>query len=369
MLRSLFGELGPQRLPTTQREPRDPNAVAAAVRDTDVVFDTDAAQALRGNFENTRSDLGSSSSMITLIDPSGLWAPQVIEALSVAGGQGVERLHLRERTTLRTTATIERTSVPRRSGSPLKVYHATVRVPDGDPDALAHALAEHSHLTAVIVAAMAPHAVTQLLRSLLASTHQPEWRCPWLVFILPPGASALRRRILEQDWPPQVRTAAMSESLSSAASVWNAVLTAWEAAAQSQGAGASAVADGSDDLAPPQWLAGVLASVARTEGVIGCAIAELDSGAVVALDGDDAVQAELRRAVQAACAARRAHVVAGGPTLPAPEELLVALGDRQLLLRPLAKSDSLALVALLDRSRANLALLRYRLIDAERHSV
>ena len=368
MLQSLFGELGPQRLPTAGRAPQDLSPMASVVLDTDVVFETDAARALRSNCESTRADLGASSSMITLLDPSGLWAPQVICALSDASGQRVERIHLRERATLRTMATIERTNVPRLSGQPLKVYHAAIRVQDGPPDALAHALAEHSHLTAVIVGAMAPHAVTELLRGLLSATRQPEWQCPWLVFILPPGASALRQRILEQDWPGHVRTAAMSESLSGAASVWNAVLTAWEAAAQSMQrapvpSGTAPVAA----LAPPQWLAGVLSSVVRTEGVISCGIAELDSGTLIAVDSEDSAQAELRQAAQAMCAARRAHIAAGGPDLPAPEELLVALGPRQLLLRPLAKSHTLAFVALVERSRANLALLRYRLMESERH--
>jgi hypothetical protein len=161
----------------------------------------------------------------------------------------------------------------------------------------------------------------------------------------------------------------MSESLSGAASVWNAVLTAWEAAAQSRPSAPAAEGAKPDEaLAPPQWLAGVLSSVVRTEGVISCGIAELDSGALIAVDSEDnAPQAELRQAAQAMCAARRAHMAAGGPDLPAPEELLVALGSRQLLLRPLARSHTLAFVALVERSRANLALLRYRLMDSERH--
>jgi hypothetical protein len=375
MLYSLFGELGPQRLPTASRAPQDLSAIATAVQDSDVVFDADAAQALRHNFESTRSDLGASSSMITLLDPSGLWAPQVIHALADAGGQRVERIHLRERSTLRTMATIERTNVPRLSGQPLKVYHAAIRVQDGPPDALAHALAEHSHLTAVIIGAMAPHAVTEMLRGLLSATSQPEWRCPWLVFILPPGASALRQRILEQDWPQHVRTAAMSESLSGAATVWNAVLTAWEAAAQTkpwstaQPGSPQGDRDSMVALAPPQWLAGVLSSVVRTEGVISCGIAELDSGNVIAVDADNSASAELRQLAAAMCAARRAHVAAGGPGLPVPDELLVTIGARHMLLRPLAKSQSLAFVALVERSRANLALLRYRLMESERHPV
>ena len=38
--------------------------------------------------------------MVTLLDPSRLWASQVVHALSDAAGQPVQRLNLRERATL-----------------------------------------------------------------------------------------------------------------------------------------------------------------------------------------------------------------------------------------------------------------------------
>jgi hypothetical protein len=344
--------------------------------ETEVVVDSDVARTLRTNFEATRSNLGESSSMITLVDPSGVWAPQVLRALSDAGGHRMERIHLRQRGTARSMATIERTTVSRTNAPPLKVYHVDTRTSEGPADDLLHALTERSHLTAVIVGSMAPHAVTGLIRSLLSATRQPEWQCPWLVFILPPGASGLRQRILEQDWPDSVRTAAMSESLTGPASVWNAVLTAWEAAAQSNRSAAlvdpgdapGLSEDGAEPLVPPQWLAHLLASVASTEGVLGCGIAELDRGELIAMDPRDTSAEMLQQLATALCAARRAHVAAGGPGVLAPDELLISMGARQALLRPLAKSHSLAFVAMIDRSHSNLALLRYRLMGAERQS-
>ncbi len=362
MLASLFGEFGPRRLPT---EAGQSAAVAVQIDDSDVLVDIDAAQTMRQHFGTTRSDLEQASSMITLLDPAGIWAPQVIRALSEASGQRVERLNLRERATLRTLAVIERTSVPRLAGGPLKVYHADNRSSDGLPQPLSEALAEGSHLVAVIIGALPPHAVTVVLRNLLAATRQPEWHCPWLVFILPPGANAMRQRILEQDWPARVRTAAMSESLTGPASVWNAVLTAWEAAASASGRPVGTVAV-AGDLAPPQWLAHALAPVANTEGVVACGIVDLDCGELLSFDADARLQPELRQLAQALCAARRAHRAAGGPEVAAPEEMLVTMGPRQGVLRPISGSETLGFVALLDRARANLPLLRYRLKDAER---
>lgn len=373
MLISLFGEFGPRRLPS---DAPAPGASAARVDEFDAAVDTNPAASMRSHLAATRLDLGQAASMITLIDPAGQWAGRVLRALSEAGGQAVERLNLRDRATLVSLGVIERTRVPREGGEPLKVYQAESSSPAMAQlgDDLHHALAERSHLSAVILAGMSPHEITRLLRGLLTATRQPEWQCPWLLFILPAGASALRQRILEQDWPHDVHIAAMPESLTSPASVWNSVLTAWEAAAHaahlphppSHSATPAGPIDASAPPSPPQWLANALASVARTEGVLGCGIADLHAGDLLADDGADSARADLRQLAPALCAARRAHLAAGGPGIPQPDEILVSMGGRQALLRSLARSDSLGFIALVDRQRANLPLMRHRLLDAER---
>ena len=289
------------------------------------------------------------------------------------------RSQLRERGTLRTLAVIERTTVPRHQARPLKVYHADIRATGLEQEEIANALAEGSHMTAVIIGAMQPHAVVALLRSLLAATRQPEWRCPWLVFILPPGAAALRQRILDQDWPPHVRTAAMSESLTGASSVWNTVLTAWEAAsaatrgtepqlAASPGVAGAPPPDGIPALRP-DGVARALSLVARTEGLLACGLVNLACGDLLAADARDGSGHSLAAHAAAMCAARQAHLCAGGADTPAPDELLITAGPHQVLLRAVAKAGSLGLVALLERSQANLALLRFRLLEAEKHLI
>ncbi|OYU77768.1 MAG: hypothetical protein CFE45_30355, partial [Burkholderiales bacterium PBB5] len=93
----------------------------------DLLVDASPAAAMRAHFAQHRADLQRASAMVTLIDPSRLWASQVVHALADAAGQPVQRLHLRERATLRTLATVERTLVPRRGAEPLRVYQADIR--------------------------------------------------------------------------------------------------------------------------------------------------------------------------------------------------------------------------------------------------
>jgi hypothetical protein len=385
MLRTLFGELAPRRvapsdIPPTAPAPlheggaavlQDRRSAVRSIRDgaVDVVVDASPAAAMRAHFAATRADLDHAGAMITLLDPSGLWAAQVIHALSDAASQPVERLALRERGTLRTLAVIERTVVPRHQSTPLKVYHADIRATGLEQEEIANALAEGSHLTAVVIGTMQPHAVMALLRSMLAATRQPEWRCPWLVFLLPPGSAGMRQRILDQDWPATVRVAAMAESLTSASSVWNTVLTAWEAAAA--GPLPPQESTGQSDLAPllqQDAVERALGLVSRTEGLLACGLVNLACGDLIASDSRNSSQRTLAGMAAAMCAAHQAHVATAGPGAPPPDEILVTAGGSQALLRTLPAAGALiGIVAILDRQQANLSLLRFRMLEAEKH--
>jgi hypothetical protein len=189
------------------------------------------------------------------------------------------------------------------------------------------------------------------------------------VFLLPPGSSGLRQRILDQDWPASVRVAAMAESLTSASSVWNTVLTAWEASA----AGPVAPPDsgGNTDMAPLLQQDAVdraLGLVGRTEGLLACGLVNLACGDLIASDSRSGSQATLASMAAALCAAHQAHVATAGPDSPPPDELLVTAGGNQALLRTLPAAGALVgMVAILDRQQANLALLRFRMLEAEKH--
>ena len=218
MLTSLFGDLGPR---DGKNKPRDfddtqpdsqggfaataiMESVATEVNErgqiidrhvSDLVVTGSPAQAIREHFAATRPDLDTASSMITLLDPVGVWASSVVKALSDAGGRPIERLHLREKTTLRTIAMIERTTLVRRQEDTLRIFHADVRAPGPENAEIPVALMERSQMTAVIIGPMQPHAIDALLASLRQATSLPTWRCPQLLFQLPPNATWIDNKV------------------------------------------------------------------------------------------------------------------------------------------------------------------------------
>ena len=379
MLKTLFGDLTPRQTggpsygeteivfaATTLLDHAEP---AALPRDNDahavdVFVAGSPAHSIREHFASSRADLGHAASMITLLDPSLVWAPAVVKALSDTTGQPVEKLHLRERATLRTLAVIERTAVPRHATGPLKVYHADVRASGLEHDEIVNALAERSHMTVVIVGALQPHAVDALLRSLLTATQQPDWHCPWLVFLLPPGAPMLRHRVLGQPWPARVRTTALAETLSGASTVWNTVLSAWETSANAPPPAPAAAPRRIDD----SQVTKALFALVRTEGVIACGVVDLTTGALLAHDSRDGLNFDLAARARRLAAARR---VFGNSTEPGDtegEELTVTMTGRIDLLHTAPSAPGrLGMFLVLDRRRVNLPLVRFKLMQAQKH--
>ena len=92
----------------------------------ELLVDGSAVQALRDHWASTEARLDRTASMITMFDPDGVWATAVIKALSLAAGRPIERLQLRERTTLRELAVIECTTLERRHEDTLRICHASV---------------------------------------------------------------------------------------------------------------------------------------------------------------------------------------------------------------------------------------------------
>jgi hypothetical protein len=380
MLKTLFGDLGPrapgpgayaptevafaatavleEKVPTALPREQDPHVV-------DVFVAGSPAASIREHFHATRADLGTAPAMITLLDPSRLWAPAVVKALSDATGNPVEKLHLRERATLRTLAVVERTAVPRRSAGPLKIYHADVRAQGLEHDEIVNALAERSQMTAVIVGALQPHTLDALLRSLLIATQQPDWHCPWLVFLLPPNSGAMRHRILSQPWPPRVRATALAETLNGASTVWNTVLSAWEACAN-----APTFSPTQARLLDDSNVTKALFGLVRTEGVIACGVVDLTTGELLAHDSRDSLTFDLGARARRLVAARRVFSAAGGEYGAESEELMVTQGSRIELLRAGAPAPGrFGLVLMLDRRLANVPLIRFKVLQAEKHLV
>ena len=109
----------------------------------DLLITGSPAQGMRRHFASRSTEDGSSHA-ITLFDPMKVWAPAMIKALSDASGQPVERLHLRQQTTLNTLAMIERTRVVRRFDDTLKIYHADVRVQEPGTAEIPYVLMERA---------------------------------------------------------------------------------------------------------------------------------------------------------------------------------------------------------------------------------
>ena len=369
---------------------------------SDLTVTGSPAQAIREHFASTRADLETATSMITLLDPVGVWASSVVKALSDAGGRPIERLHLREQTTLRTLAMIERTTLVRRQEDTLRIFHADVRAPGPENAEIPVALMERSQMTAVIIGPMQPHAIDALLGSLKHATSLPTWRCPHLLFQLPPNAAWINAKVDAITWPERLHVRIVSEPMTGASSVWNAMLAVWNEAKLQPGWDPAAVSPmlGTDfpikvgeiggdaatisvAAAPEPTISttapvrGVLdaargrqalSSLVKLDGLLGCALVDASSGLVLAHETRDPQSLDMELA-----AASCAHVLAGhreaamkmGLVDPI-DEVITTAGARNVLIRALQRHADLVLVAVLEKHRTNLALARFQLLEVER---
>lgn len=430
MLTSLFGDLGAPKDDKKGKGDTEGESVfaATAIMETvatevndrgqmidrhqrDLVVTGSPAQAIRDHFAATRADLDTASSMITLLDPVGVWASAVIKALSDAGGQPIERLHLREKATLRTLAMIERTTLVRRHEDTLRICHADLRAPGPDNAEIPIALMERSQMTAVIVGPMQPHAVDALLESLLRASKHPTWRCPNVLFMLPPSATWIAHKVGAVVWPARLSVNTLNESMTSASSVWNAMLGVWNrvksqpgwdpaattplpggemplalgeidesrrardanvaaAPRPSQAAGRTpAPMRVSHNVVEPARARQALAPMLLLDGMLGCAVVDGGTGLVLAreLREDQPVDIELAAAT-AAQMLRHHRQAARAMGLSEPiDEIITSAGPRHQVIRSLPQHADLFLLALLDKHRTNLALARFQLIEVERN--
>jgi predicted regulator of Ras-like GTPase activity (Roadblock/LC7/MglB family) len=431
MLTSLFGDLGSVLDPFGKKNRAAGEArpfAATSIMETvstdvneegqmvdrhqrDLVVTGSPAHAIREHFASTRADVDSASRVITLLDPLGVWAASVIKALSDAGGRPIERLHLREQTTLRTLAVIERTTLARRHEDTLKIYHADVRMPGRDNAEIPVALMERSHMTTVVVGPMDPPAIDALLQSLHQATQLPTWRCPNLLFMLPPSAVWIANKVNTIAWPAPLQVQVLNEPLTSASSVWNAMLGQWNRVKAHPGwtppAGPALLgvqdfpikvadlgpapakapimsADASSGEAAPapvvlrttrteldsEHARNSLTELATIEGLLCCGIADWNNGVVVAREQrDDAV--DIDRTAAACAQVLRAHrLAARNMGLPdALEEVTVGTGTRHQLMRTVSRHPELFLFVLLNRQRTNLSLARFKLMEVEKSLV
>ena len=373
---------------------------------SDLVVTGSPAQAIREHFASTRADLETATSMITLLDPVGVWASSVVKALSDAGGRPIEKLHLREQTTLRTIAMIERTMLVRRQEDTLRIFHADVRAPGPENAEIPVALMERSQMTAVIIGPMQPHAIDALLSSLKLATSLPTWRCPHLLFQLPPNANWINAKVEAITWPERLHVHIVSEPMTGASSVWNAMLNVWNEAKLQPGWDPAAVSpmlgtsdfpikvgelDGGTDAAAKAPLAGMdaeaatltgslrpmldaargrqaLSSLLKLDGLLGCALVDAASGLVLAHETRDPGSLDMELAAASCAQVLGSHQSAARSMGLADsiDEVITTAGSRHVLIRALQRHADLVLVAVLEKHRTNLALARFQLLEVER---
>ncbi|MEO6364097.1 MAG: hypothetical protein ABIO71_12765 [Caldimonas sp.] len=423
MLTSLFGDLAGAReareksadFEDTHSDPRGfaataiMESVATEVNErgqiidrhlSEIVVSGSPAQAIREHFAATRPDLDTATSIITLLDPVGVWASSVIKALSDAGGRPIERLHLREKATLRTLAMIERTTLVRRQEDTLRIFHADVRAPGPENAEIPVALMERSQMTAVIIGPMQPHAIDALLQALRQACSLDTWRCPHLLFQLPPNATWINAKVAAIAWPERLHVHVVSEPMTGASSVWNAMLGVWNEAKLQPGWDPDAVSpllgtsdfpikvddidagpgDAAETDSPPsaarvtrsvaERASGrqTLAALRKLDGMVGCALVDASTGTMLAQETRADADIDMALAAASATEVLRTHRATArdlglSDTL---EEIITTAGARHAMIRALPRHDELFLVAVLDKHRTNLSLARFQLLEVER---
>lgn len=452
MLKSLFGDLIPLRDRDAAerangkgaaRDAEQPDFASTAVmgheadpsewpedadnrHHDDLLVSGSPAKAMRAHFAGSRKDTFVRQKLITMCDPSHMWAASVIRALADASGQPIERLSLRDQASLNLMATIERTTLPRRTDDTLKIYHADIQAEGGDAAEVQMALMERSDLSVVIIGPMSPTAIDDMLTDLHSATLSLHWQCRNLLFMLPVGAGWMVQKIERMDWPEQVRIESMCEPLTSASAVWNRMLAYWqrlrseqasalpppfpapaaiaqplgsapmplsdtshqaftasaqarqstlfvappEASVAEADADASAEPDvpepGRQTLHPRRALA-VLDELTVLDGLIFVALVDGNSGVVKA---SPARGPDIDRAALAASEIWKTHrrtLRQLGHSRPGDplEEILVTAGSRYHILRTLRAHPDLFILAVLDKLRSNLAMTRYRIMEAQ----
>lgn len=447
MLRSLFGDLYPLRdnrarvnaendfAATAILEPLTETIEAGSYlgerQPRDILVSGSPADAMRVHFAATHGAVDALQRLFVLYDPVEMWAASVIKALSDASGQPIERIQLRDQTSLAPLATIERTTLPQRLDDSFKVYHADVH--DGGPQAAAIALAlmERADMAVVIIGPMHSSAVEDLVERLRASTDSDLWRCPELLFLLPVGAHWAAQKVLAGPWPARVHVHALTEPLTSASIVWNVLLAHWNrtrpdadlavaADASRDEAGRDVVSDTlplahavdepperpgrpatgpSQDArqteprsvaasamfrtgpvglaAPPAEVPARVSSGLRTlailqelmllDGLIFVALVDANDGRIIASEGSGP---DVERAAQAAAEILQTHrrtlrqMGHWRPNDPV-DEVLVTAGSRYHILRALQAHPDRFILAVLDKLRSNLAMTRFRIMEAQ----
>ena len=166
------------------------------------------------------------SSML-VIDPAGVWAHGMMQALSDATGTPIDRLRVHSRGGLQVRAVIDETLLPAGNGP-----HRLVRCLHGnakpvDRRAVFGALLSHSQVCAVLIGPMPAAEATALVEEMNRLANMPcSANTHWLFYI---GADhrGLEELIESRVWPRAPKLLHARPLTRSVTSVWNSLYEAW----------------------------------------------------------------------------------------------------------------------------------------------
>jgi hypothetical protein len=236
--------------------------------------------------------------------------------------------------------------------------------------------------------------------------------------MLPPDAAWIARKVAAVAWPAGTRVMCIDEPLVSASAVWNAVLGVWnkvkhaaavvpltppsllglgdfpikvanlpgESSDTSYGtselgrldaarppAAAVAAAPPAITLRPGPALdllraQQTLIGLAALEGVVAAAVVDGRAGTLLASEHRGDGRLDLTSAAMATAQATRAQrqIARALGVADRIEETVAVAGHHQIVTRVMQRHGDLVLLAVVERARGTLALVRHRLLEAER---
>ncbi len=110
-----------------------------------------------------------------------------------------------------------------------------------------------------------------------------------------------------------------------------------------------------------------VAEMLNVDGAVAAAVVDYASGMLLAGGGSSSVDLEIAAAGNTEVMRAKIKTMGMLNLNDSIEDILITLGKQYHLMRPLTRHDGLFLYSVLDRSRANLALARRSLVDAERN--
>ena len=166
-------------------------------------------------------------SAMLVIDPAGVWAHGMIQALSDATGSPVDRLRVHSRGGLQIRAVVDETLLPAGNGP-----HRLVRCLHGnaqpvDRRAIFGALLSHSQICSVLIGPMPSHEAVSLIDEMHRMAYLPFASSTRWLFYLGADHRGLEDLIEARDWPVRPVLLHARPLTRSVINVWNQLYEAW----------------------------------------------------------------------------------------------------------------------------------------------